>query len=313
MQTSSFIGVAALLALTTGCSSSAKAPAVAAAGGHAAYAVRYDEELTGATKAFADAQAREKTLSSGLAAYVDQLKKPDWQKVEVVIDDSDDAGKSADFADAANDATAIKNFWDAEKGEITGRVAGSPQVKESGCSSEAGNNAIAYALNEAINKRIQKRLRARNDAFVLIERNRVSLGANAATLEKLADDVSEASYDVHVLMLLQRQRLQRLVADKSDVKKTLDKYVQDETAFQAEPGRTDAEKKASADRVTTANKHKGEIDNAAAQAEQVVKDMDKSIESSTKEYDEAFKSLKAKVAERKKAEPPDAKSAKPAS
>ena len=293
-----------LLLLVAACSSSAKAPSVASAGGHAAYAVRYDEELGSATKAFGDAQTREKTLSSGLGAYVDQMKKPDWQKVEVVVDDSDEAGKSADFADAANDATAVKSFWDAEKGDITARVNGSAQdkLKESGCNADVVAGPIAYAMNDAINKRLQKRLRARNDAFVVIERYRTSLGPNAAPLEKLADDVSEASYDVHVLMVLQRARLQRLVADKGDVKKTLDRYIQEETDFQAEPGRTDAEKKASADRVTAANKKKAEIDNVAAQAEAVSKDMDKSIDEATKDYDDALKSLKAKVAERKKAE-----------
>jgi hypothetical protein len=290
-----------LLVLLAACSSSAKEPAVASAGGHAAYAVRYDEELGSATKAFTDAQAREKTLSSGFAAYVDQLKKPDWQKVELVISDSDEAGKSADFADAANDATAIKSFWDAEKGDITGRVSGSPQVKEAGCGSEGASGAISYALNEAFNKRLQKRLRARNDAFVVLERNRTALGPqNVAPLEKLADDVAEASYDVHVLMLLERTRLQRLVSDKDDVKKTLDRYVQEENELQAEPGRTDADKKASADRVTAANKKKAEIDNVAAQAQSVVKEMDKSIDTATKDYDESLKALKAKVGDRKK-------------
>ena len=281
---------------------------MSSAGGHAAYAVRYDEELTAATKAFSDAQTREKTLSTGFTAHVDKLAKPDWQKVELIIDDSDDAGKSADFADAANDATAIKNFWDAEKGDITARVSGSA-AKEAGCSAES-SGVIAAAMNDAFNKRLQKRLRARNDAFVVIERYRTALGPqNVQPLEKLADDVSEASYDVHVLMLLQRTRLQRLVKDKDDVKKTLDRYVQEETAFQAEPGRTEPEKKASADRVTAANKKKSEIDNIAAQADAMAKDMDKAIDASTKEYEEALKSLKAKVSERKKAEPAKAPNA----
>jgi hypothetical protein len=298
----STVSTVSLLALA-GCSSSAKEPAVASAGGHAAYAVRYDEELTAATKSFSDAQSKEKTLTGGFAAYVDQLKKPDWSKVELIVSDSDEAGKSADFAEAANDQTAIKNFWDAEKGEITGRAMGSPQVKESGCGGEQASGQIAFAMNEAVNKRLQKRLRARNDAFVVIERYRTPLGPqNVQPLEKLADDVSEASYDVHVLMLLQRKRLEALVKDQGDVKKTLDRYVQEENALQAEPGRTDADKKASQDRVTAANKKKGEIDNVAAQAQAQIKDMDKSIDAATKDYDDQLKALKAKVDDRKKAD-----------
>lgn len=302
------LGLTALLLSVAACSSSAKGPTVASAGGHAAYAIHYDDELNSTTKAINDAQAREKTLSAGFAAHLDQLKKPDWSKVETVIADSDEAGKSADFADAANDATAIRSFWEAEKGEIAGRVNGNTTVKESGCSTEAVSGPIAAAFSEAVNKRLQKRLRARNDAFVVIERARVTLGPqNAAALEKLADDIAEASYDVHVLMVLQRQRLQRLVADKNDVKATLDRYIQEETKLQAEPGRTDAEKKASADRVTAAKKSEADIDSVSVQAETAAKDMEKTIDAATKDYEGALKALKAKVAEKKKAEPPPAK------
>jgi hypothetical protein len=300
------LGFVAPLALFSGaCSSSAKPPATASAGGHTGYAIRYNDELTSATKAVGDAQARVKTLSSGFGAYVDQLKKPNWQRVELIVDDSDEAGKSSDFADAEVEANAIKSFWDSEKNEINSRVIGNAQskLKESGCTGDIGGS-IAYSLNEGISKQLQKRLRARNEAFTIIDRYKTSVGPqNTSALEKLADDVAEASYDVHVLMVLERNRLDQLVSDKNDVKKTLDRYIQEETDFQAEPGRTDAEKKASVDRVNAANKNKADVDNVAAQAASTSKEMEKSIEASTKEYEDALKNLKAKIAEKKKAEP----------
>lgn len=297
--------VAPFALLAAACSSSTKAPATASSGGQTAYAIRYNDDLASATKAVGEAQSRVKTLSSGFGAHVEQLKKPNWQRVEAIVDDSDEAGKSSDFADEEAQATAVREFWDAEKNEINSRVIGSTQtkLKEAGCTGEVGGT-IAYTLNEGISKQVQKRVRARNEAFVIIERYKTSLGPqNTAALEKLADDVSEASYDVHVLMVLHRNRLERLVGDKGDVKKSLDRYIQEETDFQAEPGRTDAEKKASADRVNAANKSKGEVDNVATQAEQVSKEIDKAIDASTKEYEEALKNLKAKIAEKKKAEP----------
>jgi len=104
-------------------------------------------------------------------------------------------------------------------------------------------------------------------------------------------------------MVVERERLQRLIADKDAVKKTLERYVQEETAYQSERGRTDAEKKASSDRVLAANKSKAEIDAAVAQAEGVSKQMDAALESATKNYDESLRALRAKVAERQKAEP----------
>jgi hypothetical protein len=287
-------------------SSTGKGPVLASSAGQTSYAMHYADELNASTKTISDAQAQEKTLSSGFAARADELRKPDWSKVEEVVDDSDQAGKSADFAGVHADADAVKAFWDAEKDTINGRVVGSAQhtLKEAGCTADVGGGVV-YAMNDAMNKQLQKRLRARNEAFVVLERYKLSLGQeNVAKLEKLADDVAQASYDVHVLMVAQRERLQRLVADKDAVKKTLDRYIQDETAFQAEAGRTDAEKKASQDRITTANKSKADLDAAAAQVEGAMKQMDGVIDAALKDYDEGLKALRAKISEKMKSEAP---------
>ncbi len=305
MQISSRLLASFSLVSALGCSSAGKPPVTAASGDQTAYAIGYSDEIASATKAIADVQAKEKQLTAGFAAHLDELRRPDWDKVQTVIVDSDEAGKSADFADAQGEAVAVKSFWDSEKNEITARVNGNAQhtMKQAGCTADT-SGSISYALNEAISKQLQKKLRSKNEAFVVLDRYKTSLGPqNVASLEKLADEISEASYDVHVLMVLQRNRLQRLVADKNDVKKTLDRFIQDEQAFQAEPGRTDAEKRASQDRIAAANKNKAELDKQAEQAEAMSKEMDKAIDAATKDYEKAIDDLKAKVAEKKKNEP----------
>lgn len=298
-----------LLVLTTllaACSaSSGKGPVLTPSGEQTPYALGYADELNGASKSFADAQTQEKTLAAGFGARVDELKKPDWDRVLFVVDESDKAGKSADYADAHGDADAVKAFWDAEKDTITSKVVGNAQhtVKEAGCGADVAG-PVAFSLNDAIAKQQQKRLRGKNEAFVMIERYKVSLGPqNVATLEKLGDEVAQSSYDVHVLMVVQRERLRRLASDKDAAKKTIDRFVKEEAAFQAEAGRTDAEKKASADRVTAANKSKTEIDGAASQAEQLSKQMDASIDAATKDYENALGALRTKIAEKKKGAP----------
>lgn len=287
-----------------GCSSG-KGPVLVSSGDQTPYALGYADELGRANKSFAEAQTQEKTLAAGLGAHVDELKKPDWDKVLSVVDESDKAGKSADYAEAHGDADAVKGFWDAEKDTITGKVVGNAQhtVKEAGCTAEVAG-PVSFSLNDAINKAQQKRLRGKNEAFVTIERYKIALGPqNVVVLEKLADDVAQASYDVHVQMVTQRDRLRRLVADKDAARKTIDRFVKEETAFQAEAGRTDAEKKASVDRVTAASKSKAEIDEAAAQAERLSKQMDASIDAATKDYESALSGLRAKIAEKKKGAP----------
>jgi hypothetical protein len=301
--------------LLVGCSSSTqKGPVLASSAGESTYALHYSDELAASVKSVGDAQSREKTLSSGFAGHIDELKKPDWDKVQTIVDDSDLAGRSANFADARDETEAVRAFWDAEKDAIGGRVAGGAQgkIKEAGCTADV-SGSVSWALNDAMNKQLQKRLRSKSDAFLVLERYKSSLGAqNVASLEKLADEISEASYDVHVLMVIERQRLQRLIADKDSVKKTLDQFIQDEQTYYGEPGRTDAEKKASADRVTAANKSKADLDAAAAQAQDVAKQMDTSIEATTKDYGDAIRALRTKIADKKKAEPaktlPDPKS-----
>lgn len=299
------LGCVGLSVLVTGCSSSQKTPVLPSSSGQTAYAIHYNEELQAATKAISDAQARNKQLTSAFGGHVDELKKPDWSKVELIVDDSDQAGRSADFAEAETDATAIRSFWDSEKNEITARVNGNAQhaLKQAGCNADTGG-AIGFALGDAISKQLQKRLRSKNEAFVVIERYKTSLGPqNVSSLEKLADGVSEASYDVNMLMVVQHNRVKRLADDKDDVKKTLDRFIKEETEFQSEPGRSEQDKRASQERVMAAQKSKSEIDAVSKQADQIAKDMDKTLDASKKEYEDALKNIKTKVEEKKKSEP----------
>jgi hypothetical protein len=284
------------------CSSSGARPVLASSASQPACAMKYPDDLAATTKGIADRRAEGTQLSAGFAARVDELKKPDWDRVLAIVEKADEAGKSAGYADAQTEANSVRAFWNDERDAINAKVAGNANyaAKQGSCTADVGG-AATFALKEAVDKQLEKRLRGRNDAYSIIDRYRVSLGKeNAASLEKLADDVARASYVVHVDLLEQRERLRARVADKGAVAKTLDHFIEEERAFQAEAGRTDAEKKASEDRIAAAAKSRADLDRAATAAEESMKTIDAQIDAAQKEYDDALKALKAKIAEKKK-------------
>ena len=292
--------------LLAACARQDKGPVLASSAGQPTYALSYVDELAGNVKAVGDAQDQEHKLASNFPARVDDLKKPDWDLVRAVVDRSDAAGKSADFFDAHGEVDAVRTFWTDEKSTVDGKVAGSAQyaVKQASCTSGCTSLDVAgpavFALNESMDKEIVKRLHASNDAFLLIERAHTALGPqNTAALEKLADDVAQASYLVHVDIVVHREHLKRMIGDANDVKTTLEHFVQDEQAYRAQPGRTEADKKASDERVAQAIKTESQIDSAIAQAQAADKGSDQAIAAATKDYDDALNGLRDKIDQKK--------------
>jgi hypothetical protein len=293
--------------LLAACSRADKGPVLASSAGQPTYALNYVDELATSVKAVGDGQDQERRLAANFATRVDEFKKPDWDLVRAVVDRSDAAGKSADFFDAHGEVDAVRTFWTDEKSLVDGKVAASTQyaVKQATCTSDCTTLDVAgpavYALNDSMEKGIVKRLHASNDAFLLIEREHTALGPqNTAVLEKLADDVSQASYFVHVDLVVHRERLERMIADASTVKSTLETFIQDERAYRAQPGRTEADKKASDERVTQAVKNESQIDGAITQAKAAEKGSEQTIVAATKDYDDALKNLRDKIDEKKR-------------
>ena len=131
----------------------------------------------------------------------------------------------------------------------------------------------------------------------MIDRYRESLGkANAAALEKQADDISETSYVTYIRTIELKVQAARLLDEASQVRKTLDQGVADERTFQAEPGRSAADKKASNERIAKMEDGKVRIDSAVPQLQALVKELDQRNDAIKKEYETALDALRKAIA-----------------
>lgn len=293
--------VAASLAL--GCATSGAGGALPSSASQPGYAMKYPDAVASTNKAVADRQTEAKELEAKFPPRIDEIKKTDWSKVEAVVEKADDSGRGAGYASTQAEAGTIRTFFSEDKDVISGKVAGSAQhaATQAGCTVDVGG-AAAYGLKDGVDKQLEKRARAKNEAFVILERYAVPLGKeNAATLEKLADEVARASYIANVLLPEERERLRARLAEKGSIAKTLEGIERDEKAFQAEPGRTEPEKKASEERIAAAAKARAELDRASAQGSATLEDLDKQIDAAKKDYERALDTTRTKIAEKRKA------------
>ncbi len=292
--------VTLLAALTLGgCAATTKEPEVPSSAGSAGYAATYPDELQGAGKTLTDDRAQARSLGSGLTARAGEIKgASDTDALLAIVDRADEAGRGRAFAARRAEVESTRTFWDEERPTITARVAGAAQNKitESKCENTDVGGPIAYSLKEGVDRQIEKRLRARNDASVLIERYKVEIGpANVSVVQKLADEVALGSYLVNVAMPADRQRIVHLMEEKQVVEKTMQRTIDEEHAFQAEKGRTDAEKKASEERIAAMTKSRDALGAAVVDAEVATRGIDEQLKTAKDEHEAAVKALKDQI------------------
>jgi hypothetical protein len=295
------ISLCILAALATvACSAPKPEPRIASSAGEAGYAVEYPASLQTLLNEYVNGEGAVKRITSELPKYPDQLKDPAWSRVLEIIGRADEAGASAAYVGRYREVEGARTFFAEEKDEITKKVGGAVQyaAKKKECDFDAYGPA-AGGLKEAVDKQLEKRLRARNEAHSTIERYRESLGkANVLVLEKQADDISLASYITNIELVTVKVDAARLLADADQVKKTLDKAIVDEQAWQAATGRSAQEKKASGERVIRMQDSKARLDSAVAQTQAFAKDLQQRTEALKKEYVAALEALKKAISSR---------------
>ncbi len=275
------LGLSLAVALLPACSAPKPEPEYASSANHSHYARDYPEKLNAVTTGFTERRAEARKLLGELGAAPGKLKDPSWPHVLEIVDRADEDGRSHAYVGRLRRVEGASAFFEAEKDEINRKVGGSVAytAKKKGCD-EAIAGAAAPALKDVVEKQLEKELRDGSEAQQLIERYRGELGKeNAAALEKLADDLTRASFLVHIAIVDDKVRLLRMVSEADQVRKTADDAVAAEKSYQASYKKiTDAEKKASEARIADLNKSKASMDAAVKQAQGVAPSLDDEIQ-----------------------------------
>ncbi|HEY4104019.1 MAG TPA: hypothetical protein VGM44_09010 [Polyangiaceae bacterium] len=289
----------ALLALiiSTGCSQKPQ-PAFASSANEASYAERYPANLLAARTEYANDEAKAREIFGGFQNYPGQLNAPDGQQVLGVVQRADAAGKSAAYAQQARENQDVSRFFTDEKDTLNQKVGGAAQyaAKQKECSADVASPAIG-ALDHGVDKALEERLRGHDEAHRYIEDHQDALGKpNLEKLQKQADDISLASYLVHVRVKELKLELQRMVDDASDVKKTLGRDDTEARSVIADPAASKAAKATAQTRATAAEGASSNIDSEVDQAKRAVADMDARSQQLEKDYNAALTALEQALA-----------------
>lgn len=286
---------AAMLFVLAGCAGRQPTPIVISSAGATGYALAYPEQLSAEASALTTDKTRTAELLQSLGAAKSQLKPgADRGLLQTIIAQANEAGRGADFAAANAEASALRSFWSEERGAITARVNGvaQKQITEAGCTTADVSAGVGYALKDSVDRQLERRLRAHNEAHRTLERNKAALGqANLPALQKLADDIAQASYLVNSGLVDGRDRVQRLLAEQGDVDGTLDDAMAEERALQTTSPASGAAHKASQQRLTALDTSRRAIPAAVASGEAALKDVDVQIENARTDYQNALAAL----------------------
>ncbi len=300
------VSTASLLALfSAGCAPRATEPRIASSANESGYAVDFPAELESATITLQERHDELNSTSAKLDGYADSLDPKATGVSLEIVDAAEASARSWGYVERTRELDGVNGFFDAEGTDISNRVsgAGNYAAKQKGCDGDVGYAAGA-AVKPAVAKSVDKRLRDRNEAFVRLERYKSSLPKNdVAVLEKMAEDVARASYLANVVLVEQTQRVRRLASDASSAKQTLGELIASEREWQAEAGRSDADKKASNERIDAAKKAQERIDAAVKRVGELDANgaLDKQTQASQQVYANALSAFKKKLQAKVKA------------
>lgn len=274
-------------------------PKSAPAGENPAFATKYPTRLTAATGRYDVELESSAKLREGLAKYPDEIQGPDWEYVQHVYELADADGKSAHFAAVQEENALVAKFFVDEKQAIVRQVGGSvtAETKKNSCEGEY-YGAVSWSLEKSVQDRLDERVEAASSARRYLEQRGTSLKkADRDKLAKHAQSIALASYLAHVALPERHAELQRLVAEQSDVAKTLRKKQSELQAIPEDAGTADEQKARKAE-LGAVQKAMAELEAPHKAAKERLEKSEEAVNKAQGDYEAAFAALIDKVDER---------------
>ncbi len=282
--------------LAVGCTKSNELPPLTTPStGKPAYASRYADSLA-ATRGLIGQQENKASRTMGeMSQFVNGIDAKDWRHVRTVYQLADAAGRSSDYAERYEQNDAVATFLDEEKQDLQNGMVGSVQysAKQNTCKdpNQVGGSAL-YGFNRAVEKSLQDRMRDRDEAHDYIAAHQHAIGEKAAEkLKEQADKISETSYLVYVGVEQNRRKLQALMKEANDVKRTLQRAAEQDAALSADATQPDGDRKAAQARATAENESLAKADAELQQAQYVLNEFDQRAKKLRADYEQALKAL----------------------
>jgi len=293
MRTFELTSIALLATALLSACTTQPAPAFASAANESSYAERYPSALLGARTEFAADETRAREIIADFPKYPAALTAPDGERVSEVVTRADAAGKSGAYGRQMEEQQHVSRFFNEEKEGLNQKVGGAAQyvAKQKECQVDVASPAIG-ALDRGVDKAMEDRLRDHDEAHRYIEDHQDALGkANLEKLQKQADDITLASYLVHVRVKQLKLELSQLIAESSDVKTTLGRSDREAQAVLADSAASKPAKATAQKRVDAAKKATDGLDIEIEQAKRAVQEMDARSDKLDKDYSAALDAL----------------------
>ncbi|HEY2404744.1 MAG TPA: hypothetical protein VGI10_02020 [Polyangiaceae bacterium] len=281
-----------LLGTLVACSNEPQ-PEFASSANETSYAERYPAELQNTRAAYASDEQSARQLFDGFAKYPAEIGTAKHDAVLGMVQRADAAGKSATYSKQMTENQSVARFYADEKDVLAQKVGGAAQyvVKQKPCDVEVYGPTVG-ALDRSMTKLPEERLRGHDEAHRFIEDHEDALGKpNLEKLQREADEISLASYLVHVQSKMTRRDLARRVNDAGDVKKTLDRSEAEANAVLADASASKSAKTTAQARISTAQAARTSLDNEVAQAKSAIAEMDKRTPQLESDYQKALDAL----------------------